>query len=275
MAKLTGPVQVVALGDLHIGSTMGLMPKGFHNDDGNEIKLNPLQEALLAHWTGFWKKCKDSKIPTVVILMADLVDNNHHGTSQIWTTSADEMVGAAVQILTPVANLAHTVLGIRGTPAHAGAAGKYDNAVCREIGARVIDGQPSSYHLKTTISGVLFDIAHHGPNVGKKIWTRNNAAISFAQNVILTHLLRRIPVPGVILRAHVHRKMWQTVRHSGGQSEMVITPAWQWKTEFAHKIDTEDDVADVGCVIITVDSGKVLDVSFDCIELQQSKRYTV
>src|SRR5512136_3366158 len=118
---------------------MGLCPPGFILDDGNPVKLNRLQEASLDHWSDFWKRRKAMKLPIVTLLMADLIDGNHHGTSQLWTTDEQQMIEAAVMLLNPVANLSHSILGLRGTPSHVGVAGKWDNAVCREIGARQVD----------------------------------------------------------------------------------------------------------------------------------------
>jgi hypothetical protein len=243
---LTGPVQVVLIGDTHVGSSMGLCPRGYFADDGNEIKLNRLQEASLDHWSEFWKRRKAAKLPTVTILMADLIDGNHHGTSQLWTTDEQQMIEAAVMLLNPVAAFSHTVLGLRGTPAHVGASGKFDNAVCREIGARRVDGKSSAYHLKPVISGVQFDVAHHGPGVGKKVHTFGNAGRSFARNIFMLALMRKTPLPQVIVRAHVHKKLWETLHDFGHEYHMLITPAWQWCTEYKYKIDTEDDIADVG-----------------------------
>ncbi len=136
---------------------------------------------------------------------------------------------------------------------------KWDNAVCREIGAQQIDGRSTSYHLKPIISGVQFDIAHHGPGVGKKIHTFGNVARNFARNVFMLALTHRAPLPQVIMRAYVHKKDWQTLRDFGHAYHMIITPAWQWATEYKHKIDTEDDLADVGGAVITVENGRVLD----------------
>jgi hypothetical protein len=239
-------VQVVAIGDLHVGSTMGLCPKGITLDDGAEVKLNRLQQASLDHWSDFWKRRKAMKLPIVAILMADLIDGNHHGTSQLWTTDEQQMIEAAVKLLDPVAKLSHAVLGLRGTPAHVGASGKWDNAVCQRIGAKQVGGRPSSYELKPVISGVQFNLAHHGPSVGKKIHTFGNTARNFARNIFMLALARREPLPQVIMRAHVHKKLHETLRDFGHEYHMLITPAYQWATEYKHKIDTEDDLADVG-----------------------------
>jgi len=152
------------------------------------------------------------------------------------------------------------VLGLRGTPAHVGVSGKSDNAVYREIGAKMVDGKWSSYHLKPVISGVQFDLAHHGPSFGKKIHTFGNSARAFARNVFLLALSRRDPLPQVIMRVHVHKCIHETPRDFGHEYHMFITPAFQWAVDYKHKIDTEDDLGDVGGVVVTVEACKVLEM---------------
>ena len=56
---------------------------------------------------------------------------------------------------------------------------------------------------------------------------------------------------------------------------MVITPSWQWPTDFKFKIDTEEDLTDIGGAVITVEAGKVLDVAFDTIAIESSQRVTL
>ena len=52
---------------------------------------------------------------------------------------------------------------------------------------------------------------------------------------------------------------------------MIIGPGWQWKTEFAYKIDTIDKIADVGLTILRVCDGYVLSVKFETIKAQQTR----
>jgi hypothetical protein len=273
-AKNHGPVQVVQIGDTHAGSTMGLCPRGFTLDDGNPIHLNKLQEAMLDHWSDFWKRRFALKIPIVVVATGDLLDGNHHGVSQLWTTDEIQMRNAFVQAVKPYMHHKLVVerIGVRGTPAHVGVAAKWDNDACGELGFRRIDGQPTTYHFVNTIAGVRFDIAHHGPNLGKYPHTRTNAAIAYGRGIISTRLLQGQEPPEVIIRSHVHRKVKEFVVEpvSGRGAWMVVTPAWQWFTEFKHKIDTIDDIADVGGTWLVIENKRVIDLSFDTLKLKQS-----
>lgn len=272
--KTPSAVQVVQIGDTHVGSTMGLCPRGVSTDDGNPIQLNQLQEELLDHWNGFWKRRFALKLPIVVVATGDLIDGNHHGISQLWTTDPIQMRNAFVKVMLPIMNNRLVVerIGVRGTPAHVGVAGMWDNDACGELGFRRINGQPTAYHYVNTIAGVRFDIAHHGPNVGKFTHTRNNSAILYGRGIVSNRVLRHEDPPDVIMRSHVHRKVKEFVIEpvSGRGAWMVVTPAWQWSTEFKHKIDTTDDLADVGGTYVVIENKRVVEVDFDTYAVKQS-----
>lgn len=267
-----GPVLVVQVGDLHIGSTIGLWPRRFVLDDGNETRLNRLQELALEHWHDAWRRRRAQGLPIVTVLMADTIDGNHHATTQLMTGDEEQMVSAAVDLLTPVAGWSAAVLAVRGTPAHVGVAGKWDNTIAQRIGARRVQGRWSQYHLRAEVGGVLYNVAHHGPTVGKRIHLGVNALHAYARNVMLLQLARGQRVPDVIVRGHVHRKAHEVVteRASGKTTHMIVTPAFQWATEFKYRIDTEDDLADVGMAWQIVERGRVVDSGFDCISIEQS-----
>jgi hypothetical protein len=272
--KKPDTVQVVQFGDTHVGSTMGLCPIGYTADDGNEIHLNRLQEVLLDHWSDFWKRRFALRLPIVVLATGDLIDGNHHGISQLWTTDEIQMRRAFVQVTQPYLNhrLVVDKIGVRGTPSHVGVSGKWDNDACEALGFRKIAGQSTSYHFVGTIAGVRFDIAHHGPSVGKYPHTRSNIATSYGRGLLSTRLLQGQEPPEVIIRSHVHRKIREYVTEpvSGRSAWLVVTPAWQWATEFKHKIDTIDDIADVGGTSIIIENRRVAEVLFDTYQTKQS-----
>jgi len=72
--------------------------------------------------------------------------------------------------------------------------------------------------------------------------------------------------PRVMARAHVHRKVHETVRLDEYETEAFITPSWQFKTEYAYKVNTLENVADVGGVVIRVEKGRILEAFFDCYQ---------
>jgi hypothetical protein len=267
--------QLVVVSDLHIGSKLGLMPPTVELDDGNVVGQNSLQSLMWEFWTKeFWpevaKRAKKRK--TVVVLNGDLVDGNHHGTNQIWSNDPIEQANVASEILAPISAKYKTFV-TRGTPAHVLASAASDEQIAREIGAAKPDADRkirSSYHLKLNVEGALFDVAHHGPGPGNRIWTFGNSLRGYARTIVLDALVQRQRPPDCIIRSHVHHKIWETVRDYGHRCEAVITPAYQWKTEFGFKIHTHESVADVGGAIISIDDGKVSNVEFKLLTRSQS-----
>ena len=80
---------VVCVGDTHCGSTVGLCPpEGLELDDGGLYEPNKSQHWLWNNWVEAWAaiksvKRKNKKAKLHLILNGDLVDGDHHKTTQI------------------------------------------------------------------------------------------------------------------------------------------------------------------------------------------------
>ena len=78
---------VVAIcGDLHCGSTVGLCPpEGLELDDGGMYDPSDAQEWLWQCWESAWKKAKSiiGRDKFTLVLNGDLIDGDHHRSSQI------------------------------------------------------------------------------------------------------------------------------------------------------------------------------------------------
>ena len=262
---LKGATQVVWISDLHVGSTVGLSPKRWRIDESNIHEASESQLLLLDFWQSFWKRRKKDSRPLVTIIGGDAVDGDHHNTLQLWTQDELVQVDASVELLKPAVNLSEKAYFLRGTSAHVGQSGRYDCRVARELGV------PSYYHLQLEICNVLFDLEHHGPGTGKRVWNLGNTARSYARHIAMAHILRGVRAPDCIIRGHVHKAIYETVRDAGHTTEMIISPSWQFKTEYAHKVASEDDVADIGGVVIGVEYGKITDVTLDVIHFEQAQ----
>jgi hypothetical protein len=232
------------------------------------------------HWLSFWKDVDTAarKRDTVVVFNGDLIDGPaHHGTTQQITADALAQVNIAAELFAPIAGK-YPVYVTRGTAAHVLASGSADEQVAKEIGAKQPNGERktrSSYHLKLNFGGVLFDIAHHGPGPGNRVWTYGSQLRGYAKTIILDALIQRQSPPDVIVRSHVHHRVHETVRDYGHVCEALITPAWQLKTDFAHKVISHEDVADIGGIVVSIDDGKVSGIDFKLLPVMQSDKVTV
>ena len=167
--SLTGKVAVLVISDTHTGSSIGLAPPLVHLDDGGIYHSSDAQRLVYEHWQGVWKRTLALGLPVVVIDNADTVEGFHHNTAQIWGTDPRKHIDVAVDLRMPYRNRVERWYALRGTVAHVGASGSGDEAVAKEIGADASNGTFSHYHLKVEISGVLFDITHHGISAGKPV----------------------------------------------------------------------------------------------------------
>ena len=270
--------QIVVVSDLHVGSKVGLQPPIVYLSNDDEYHANPLQLEAWNFWEkDFWpfvwergKKCKT----TTVIVNGEGIDGDHHSTNLIWTRDIMEQATVAIEILEPVRKRANSFFVLRGTAAHVGSMGAADEHIAKKLKATAPGKQEgnrrSAYHLKLIRGGVLFDIAHHGPNPGRRMWTYGNELRSYCRTILLDCLVTKRRPPDAIIRSHIHHKVWETVRDYGHKCEAFLTPAWQWKTEFAHKVVSHEDVSDVGGLIIDVADGKIVHAEFKIITFSQT-----
>ena len=69
------------ISDLHVGSRYGLFPRGIKTPQGNELKLNEGQEALLEYWNNFWNVADKWKVDTVIDFGDSIHGLNHKDAS--------------------------------------------------------------------------------------------------------------------------------------------------------------------------------------------------
>ena len=122
---MTGTILVV-LSDSHIGSSTAVSPLRFtvHNRSTYEAQVmeaNRLQKWLYANWLDFYDyvKSKARKHRIIVAHLGDVIDYNHHGSTQLVQEVGDQVV-MAKELLAPYRDMADKFIGILGTAAHAG-----------------------------------------------------------------------------------------------------------------------------------------------------------
>lgn len=280
--------QHVVVGDTHVGSKYGLAPDDFHYGTGGletVLMLNPLQEESLRHWRSFWPKVWATGLPTVVTFVGDYIDGFHHDTSTTWTVDEQVMVRAAVVLFAEIVNHPNVLLvqAASGTDAHIGVDGKYDNQVFErlaEISGKVksFGAEYTAMHIRSEIGGVLYDVAHQGPNPGRRPHLMGNQAREYARDIVEWDLKSHQRPPDVILRGHFHRKVKEfytdtVAEHQG--TWLVVNPAYQWATPFTKRIDSKRHLSDVGLTWLTVWKSQVVSIAFDTVTVEQAESYSV
>lgn len=231
--KKSRPItKIVCLADLHVGSTKGLLPPGFKTLEGNEIKLNAMQEWLWLCWERANQFIEDSvgDESYALVLNGDLMEGIHHHTKEVWTPEVKDMLEAAVQIVAPLAVNAAKTFVIRGTECHVG---NNEESIAKIIGAYPDHqtGLHSFDRLTLDLNGVRHVFRHH---IGTSV-RRGLAATQLSANLVeeqIEAVNNGEPIPRVVCCAHRHKFGW----YRDDNGICVVSPPWQGLTRFGHKV---------------------------------------
>lgn len=245
------PIVVVPIGDLHVGSSVALCPAhGVQLEDGGRYTPNDAQLWLWERWLDLVARVRAlrrRRYHVVVVSLGEFVDGRHHESTQLLSQAPEIQATAALDVMQPLATLAHELYVLRGTEAHSGKGAASDYAIGRELGARrdPSTGMHAFYRLLLTVAGVHFDVAHHvggggdDPRLYGGAIRRETAA-----------MLMERPDTHVVLRGHVHR-VADTGEAYGLQRWGAVIPAWQLKTAFTHRV-TRREAFTVGTWLIEI-----------------------
>jgi len=237
---------LVVLSDTHIGSSTAVSPLKFvvHNRSENEAQVmeaNRLQKWLYTNWIDFFDyvKSKSKKHRIIVAHLGDVIDYNHHGSTQLVQEVGDQ-VEMAKTLLMPYREIADKFIGILGTAVHAGTDHATEVSLYQELKADFIEQQ-----MTIDIDGVLVDLAHHG-RAGFRPWT--SSAASLASEIMLDYAQSGLPLPHFIFRGHLH-----VMDDSGSKFEntrLIQCPSWQLRTTYANRVAGNTRRSDIGGILL-------------------------
>lgn len=240
-----------------------------HPINGADHKPNKIQRWLFKVW-------KDSFLPDIERLLdeykpdyihlselGDLgeLDYKNRNREEIWTTKDTDIVENHAKLLEPLFNMVDSVHVVRGTKAHIGEDGGIDEKIAMDCDKIIPTDDKKSddkfvcagWYAEFTLSGVHFEIAHHGRNRTK--WTDINGLISLGNEILLKRTKNGQKAPDVISRGHFHY---------GAQTPLdikplvIAVPSWQLPNTFVHRIDPTTETPHVGGHIVIVRDGKIV-----------------
>ena len=210
------PILLVHVGDLHVGSTLALMPPVVELDDGGRYRASSVQRWYFECWQRFWDDTAELKrrfdARCIVVFGGDEREGDHHNTTQIWAKDVADQDRAVLQTLEVASGVLDEAVFVRGTPSHEGPASAATESYARAMAHRGWKvrknwlGCWSFWHYTAVWGGVKIDVAH-AP--GTKSWvphTRDAAAARHAQYSWEEYHQDGIAPPDVIIRHHVHYK---------------------------------------------------------------------
>lgn len=256
---------LAVVSDLHCGSTVGLHPlMDTPLDDGGAYSPSPAQQWLWENWVNFWSRvgAEADGGELHILLNGDLVDGDHHGTTQIVSRHLGTQLDILKACFEPVLALGpKTVTVVRGTEVHVGKSGSAEESFGRWLAAQgvKVTREPgtmnySHWHFRGMIEDSFgapiasIDATHHG-RIGGRPWSKLGAVGALAAQIVLEHAMRREPAPDFAFRSHYH-----THADTGDNypTRLVQTPAWQLATAYAKRVVPES-LSDVGGFMLVFD----------------------
>lgn len=260
MAKKAKEI-VVVFADTHSNSTLGLCPPEVHIGDGMRALASKSQLWSWKCWNLLWDKVEklDREVkPTKIIAVGagDLVDVNKHSGHQLISQNKSIIVRMAKLALERPLSIVDEFYALRGTEAHGGGCGEYEELLAHDIGA-VEDpkfGTSSWWHLPLESAGVKFDITHHPATNSLRPWTLGSAACR--QSAMLINEYQGEDLPQVAIRAHVHH-----IEDSGVTFPIrtFFLPAWKVSGDsYDARSGRAGQKITVGALIFICENGKYI-----------------
>lgn len=248
---------LAVISDTHIGSTTAFCPFMVELDDGGTYHASKAQRWLWQSWESYWAQVQTTKPQGGgrhwCVHLGDVVEGDHHDNSAVISRNPVTMLRLASDILAPVRRWADFLFILRGTEAHGGEAGSWDEIIADDLSAErdmTID-RASWWHLLLDIGGVLFDCAHHPLSNPGRIWTRANASLVLAFSTFAEYAQYGERPPDVVLRGHIHK-----FSDSGSNypTRAVTCPAWQLATPYSSR-RWPGTLAHIGGLLFVIENG--------------------
>ncbi len=238
---------LVIVSDTHCGCRLALCsPEPVRVDSGGWYTASEFQQKMWALWREFW----DEWVPDVIneepfdlVHNGDAIEGVHHRATTQISQNIHDQVTLAESILSPAVARCRanggTYYHIRGTEAHVGATGEYEERLAKSLGAKANDvGQFARNDLWKRVGGPDGPLVHLLHHIGTTSSTaRETSAVNAELIAEFNEAAQwaRVP-PDIIIRSHRHRFSSIKIPTARGGATAAVTPAWQGKTPFVWKI---------------------------------------
>lgn len=244
MAKRTTK-NLIVVSDLHSGCRLALVPPTpIRLDDGGTYRASKVQLKMWKMWREFW----DEWVPDVtrgepydVVVNGDALEGNHHRSVTQISHNIEDQQRIAEAVLGPEVERCKSKGGlyyhIRGTEAHVGQSGEFEERLARVLGAVPnAEGQYARYDLwKRVGTRCLVHLLHHIGSTGSAAHEASAVNAELAAMYVESARWRREP-PDFIVRSHRHRSIAVDIDSGHGKAAVIVTPCWQLRTPFTWKI---------------------------------------
>jgi len=249
-------VLLAAVGDLHIGSTVGLCPRHVELDDGGTYEASKSQRFLYECWLDYWQQVKDRKrkhTRVVALLNGDLCDRNRYSQYQLVTINRAVIQRMMLDVLEPVLDIADAIIVVRGTEAHVGGSSEMEEWLAADIDAVGDDhfGTASWWCWEAALEGVNVVAAHHpGTNSGRP-WTRGGGA-NRAAAIVMDNYYGETWQPDLAIFNHVHHNEDSFDNHP---VRAIFNRSFSLRTAYDHRSGRSLQASVIGGLIAEIKDG--------------------
>lgn len=232
---------IIVISDTHFGCKLALCPPKVYLDEGGTYEPSPLQKKLWGMWREFhdkWVPEATRGEPYILVHNGDCIDGVHHNSTTQISHNFNDQVNLAVQVLSPLVERPNckAYYHIRGTEAHVGKSGVYEEMVAKQLGAIPDDiGNHARWEMWLDLNRHLIHFTHHIGTTGSSAYESTAVHKELVEQYNEAGRWGEQP-PDMTVRSHRHRQYevkFATERHYGIS---LVTPAWQLKTPFVHKL---------------------------------------
>lgn len=239
----------VIINDIHAGSSLGLVPRGFRTLEGIGIGMNRVQEWLMECWEDGWEwfYALAKKDPWALIANGDMIDGIHHKTTQIFSNNLSDHISAAYNLLKKPALKANAVFLTEGTEIHTTTT---EHSLAYQLEAKGVNViRPAKESgawdsLLVEFAGTLCKFDHHISSTSRPYL--EGSALSIHMGAERQEAARSgYRIPKVFGRAHRHRFGY----FSDGNGLIFCAPPWQVSTRYGRKFSPHG-IPQVGMAVL-------------------------
>lgn len=235
---------LIVVSDTHSGCRLALLhPDGIHVDGGGLYLPSAFQLKMWGLWREFW----DEWVPDVtkgepfdVVHNGDALDGVHHGSTTQISHNMEDQQRIAEAVMAPVVAQCKASGGeyyhIRGTQAHVGQSGEFEERLARMLGAKPnSEGQFARFDLWKRVGNCLVHLLHHIGTTSSASHESSAVNAELTAEYVEAARWNREP-PDFVVRSHRHRCIAVDLNSAKGNAAAIVTPAWQGKTPYVWKV---------------------------------------
>ena len=235
---------LIVVSDTHCGCQMGLYPNNPDDpiilDGGGSYRPSELQQKTWSWWNEFWEDWVPMVTkgePYAVVFNGDAIDGRHHNSTTQITHNVKDQIKIAKAILEPVVKKCEgRYYHIRGTEAHVGQTGEYEEQLAQGLGA-IPDkqGNFARWEMWVRVGVGLVHITHHIGTAGSMAY-ETSAIQKEIEQAFVEAARWDGEIPDVLVRSHRHRNAETRIICHKGFATSCTTAGWQLKTPLIHRI---------------------------------------